>query len=419
MSETLAQRNMPSMREVETAREERILMGLIFACLVVLPINALSPLRMVLYGIIAVLELLYLLVSSSRKNELRVDMGLPAVSGLLFGYLALRCVAGGGAGAGRIIQTALFLLTLIAFARHRWTPRTVDKIFAVMGALMVAALLYWFVSDGVTNYYAAFYGQGNRFAVVIMTSGAIALLASRGRLKLRHWFVFVVCAVLMLFANSRSAILTVAVFLLLTAVFSLIARRGNNIATVAKVLFWIVLACVLVFSVVYPSLYGTEIGNRLELLSREHLNKNIFSGCEAVWKMVLTAVSGHVLFGLGLEMTPSMVYSTTFSSHNLYLQTVLQSGLVVLVLLVALLWLVFARLAKNLAGVRRGSSCHRNACPQLARGLAHSGQSRLRSHGLGNLGCLSWNAYDQIEKRQNNRFVAEVSCLSFGGAEVI
>lgn len=59
-----------------------------------------------------------------------------------------------------------------------------------------------------------------------------------------------------------------------------------------------------------------------------------------MWKMVLLAVHGNEALGLGLQMTPSMIYNTDFSSHNMYLQTILQSGVVGLLLLLCLFWMI-------------------------------------------------------------------------------
>jgi O-antigen ligase len=330
----------------EAAIEERILMVLTAGCLLLLPIRVFSALRMPLYAVIALLEILFFLVSSKRLRGLRVDTNLLAVSGIFFFYMFARWIASGGAGSERIIQSLLFLLTLVSFSRYRWDESSVHRLFVMLGVLMAACLAFWFVSGRVTNYYAAFYGHGNGFAVVIVATIVMTLLDARGGMRLRHWSVLALCGVLLLFANSRSAILTVMVLLILVLIFRKVSRNNGRFRMAANIAFLVVLACALAFSVLYPSLYGTNLGNQLELLSREYLNKNFFSGREVVWKMVLQAIDGNELFGLGLQMTPSMIYNTSFSSHNLYLQTMLQSGTVGLSLLVVLLWTVLNRLGR-------------------------------------------------------------------------
>ena len=65
-----------------------------------------------------------------------------------------------------------------------------------------------------------------------------------------------------------------------------------------------------------------------------------------MWKMVLLAVHGNEALGLGLQMTPSMIYNTDFSSHNMYLQTILQSGVVGLLLLLCLFWMIRGKLVE-------------------------------------------------------------------------
>ena len=334
--------------EHEIEREKRILMAAIILCLLILPFNVLAGIKTGLYGILGILELLYLIVSSRRivlSKEESKGILIPAV--LLLAYTSLRFVAGGFQGAERLVQTAVVLLTLLVFARHEWTEARVRSVKRIFWVLIAACMLYWFVSGRATNYYTAFYYHSNGFAVVILAAIAVTLISCSGKPKLVDWLMLAICAVLMLFANSRSAMLGTIVMLLVMGYLSLLQRRGKSMAFAATVAFALVLVGAIAFSILYPSLLGTELGTQLELASREYLHKNFFSGRQVVWSAVLEAVSGHELFGLGLQMTPSMIYETTFSCHNLYLQTILQMGIVGLVLLLLLLWFVLRSLCKG------------------------------------------------------------------------
>lgn len=313
----------------------------IIACFLLMPVKVLASLTSFLYVAAIGLECLYIVVSSKRIKRRQLDVGLLAASGALILFLVARCFGGLGQGGERIVQTLLFLLTLITFSRYQWDSRSVSVLYRALAVVMVACMAYWFVSGRIANYYSAFYGHSNGFAVVILATVAVTILDGRRGMKASHWFTLLLCAVLLSLANSRSAFLTVGVFLLLFVLFGRCRVSGKGI--VAHGAFVCVLVGVLVFSTVYPSLYGTDLGFQLESLSREYFNKNFFSGREVVWKMVLEAVRGNEFFGLGLQMTPSMIYYTAFSSHNLYLQTILQSGVIGLALLLLLLWTILNR----------------------------------------------------------------------------
>lgn len=317
-------------------------MRCIIGCLLFLPFMVFTAFSDVLYVAVIVLELLYFMVSAKRIKGPELDLGLLAVAGGLLLYMIGRLICGDGLGFERILQYALFLLTLISFSRYQWDSEGVGRLFVAFALLMIACLLYWFVSGRVTNYYQAFYGHANGFAVVVIAAVSVTLIDSKGCLRPRHWFVLLISAVLLAFTNSRSAILTVGTLIIVT--LWLCMRKGRDSRKKAHIVFALVVVAAFAFSVVYPSLPGTNLGHQLQMLSREYLNKNFFSGREVVWKAVLEALSGSELVGLGLQMTPSMIYDTGFSCHNMYLQTVLQSGIVGLVLLLLLFWVVLSRL---------------------------------------------------------------------------
>ena len=328
----------------EGLSEESILMALILGCILLLPIKAMAPLTSLLYCAVIVFELLYMLVSAKRIKGNMLDIGLLISAAALFLYLLGLYFGFGQKGAERLIQTALFLLTFLSFSRYQWTSKNVHRLFLMMLILMSLCIAYWFVSGRVTNYYSAFYGHGNGFAVVILATVAVTLLDCQMKLDSLHVLSLVLCGILLRFTNSRSALLTCFIFIIL--VLALKNRDESGARFLSDAAFACILIGVLTFSIVYPSLYGTKLGFQLEALSREWLNKNFFSGRELVWKMVLLAVRGNEAFGLGLQMTPSMIYNTSISSHNMYLQTMLQSGVVGLCLLLCLFWTIRGKLVE-------------------------------------------------------------------------
>ena len=326
----------------EGVLEESILMTLTFASIILLPIKVVASLTPLLYCAVIVFELLFMLVSSKRIKGNRLDLGLLIASIALFLYYLGLYFGFGQKGAERLIQTALFLLTLLSFSRYQWSKINIHRLFISLLLLMVFCFAYWFVSGRITNYYPAIYGHGNGFAVVILSTIAVTLLDSQMRFKIEHIISLVLCFVLLSFTNSRSALLTCIVFI--TLIFLLKNKGESDSRVLTNTVFICILSGALIFSIVYPSLYGTNLGFELEALSRKWLNKNFFSGREVVWKMVLMAVHGNEVLGLGLQMTPSMIYNTDFSSHNLYLQTILQSGVVGLTLLFFLFWTIRGKL---------------------------------------------------------------------------
>lgn len=336
-------------RAAQARKEESVLMCAIVACILVLPMAPFGSLQTPLYAVLLAL-CLFLVVVSIAASRRPFDTSLVVLGAAMFAYLTAHMVADGGGASERLIQCALMVSVLIAASRFEWNQGSIRALNRALTLVVVASAAYWIVSGRVTNYYAAFYGHSNGFANVLICAIAVKIIEmlSRNGRRIAVWDIayFGICAILLSFANSRSAIFTVAAMIASFAVLALVGRKRRT-TTLAIALFVGAAAIMLAFSVVYPSLYGTPLGTQLELLSREYLNKNFFSGREVVWNMVLHALRGHELFGLGLSMEPSMIYNTTFSSHNLYLQTMLQSGIIGLVFVFLILLVVISRLSKH------------------------------------------------------------------------
>ena len=321
----------------------------IVVCMLALPMAPFGFLQTPLYAVLLAL-CLSLVVVSIAASRLPFDTPLVVLGAAMFAYLTAHMVADGGGASERLIQCALMVSVLIAASRFEWNQGSIRALNRALTLIVIASAAYWIVSGRVTNYYAAFYGHSNGFANVLICAIAVKIIEmlSRNGRRIAVWDIayFGICAILLSFANSRSAIVTVSAMIASFAVLALVGRKRRT-TTLAIALFIGAAVIMLVFSVVYPSLYGTPLGIQLELLSREFLNKNFFSGREVVWNMVLEALQGRELFGLGLNMEPSMIYNTTLSSHNLYLQTMLQSGIIGLAFVLFILLVVVLRLSKH------------------------------------------------------------------------
>ena len=321
----------------------------IVVCMLALPMAPFGFLQTPLYAVLLAL-CLSLVVVSIAASRLPFDTPLVVLGAAMFAYLTAHMVADGGGASERLIQCALMVSVLIAASRFEWNQGSIRALNRALTLIVIASAAYWIVSGRVTNYYAAFYGHSNGFANVLICAIAVKIIEmlSRNGRRIAVWDIayFGICAILLSFANSRSAIVTVSAMIASFAVLALVGRKRRTTA-LAIALFIGAAVIMLVFSVVYPSLYGTPLGIQLELLSREFLNKNFFSGREVVWNMVLEALQGRELFGLGLNMEPSMIYNTTLSSHNLYLQTMLQSGIIGLAFVLFILLVVVLRLSKH------------------------------------------------------------------------
>ena len=68
------------------------------------------------------------------------------------------------------------------------------------------------------------------------------------------------------------------------------------------------------------------------------IREKSFSGREDIWLALIELIKQRLLFGYGASASPQQFLPIGLSSHNLYLQIALQSGLTGLALLILLFW---------------------------------------------------------------------------------
>src|SRR5699024_6063574 len=99
--------------------------------------------------------------------------------------------------------------------------------------------------------------------------------------------------------------------------------------------FYYILICFLSFviTVIYPNINKLNFYHKLNNLSYSIFNKPLLTGRDNIWINILNAISEKLWTGYGASYTPSDLYSTELSSHNLYLQISLQIGILGVLLL--------------------------------------------------------------------------------------
>lgn len=329
------------------AREEVILIVCIMGLLFLLPLEILASARNLIYGAILALELLFLLVDKAKPKRRALGPVVLTVIALFSGYLLLCWLLNGGSPVERYIQTAVFLSTLCVIYKYEWNKASLHSFKLWILLWLTICFVYWFLSGRVFNYYAAFYLHSNGFAVVIISAIALTLMSVERKPRVLDIVIILLGVFLLIVSNSRSAIVAIAATFVIAILFYIVISTGRDFTRLSKILFIATIGGVIAFSFIYPSLLGTQLGMDLELLSRKMFNKNFFSGRQYVWQMIFQAIQGHELFGLGLSKAPSSFFDTDLSSHNLYIQTILQSGIIGLAFILLIVYLLFSRLSKQ------------------------------------------------------------------------
>lgn len=241
----------------------------------------------------------------------------------------------------RIIQFLICLITLVYFKCLKNPHMQIKLLKLIASLLIIVSFLLYVIQKGPKVFYG-FYNHFNTLGTIIMLCMMLIAIPIDYKLKKKYIFLKLIIMILGFFvlivSTNRSALLTVLIFYVI-----LLARK---IFKNSKIFYRIVFICmtifILWFIIIYPNLYGTSLGNQLEQMSRIYFNKNFYSGRQIIWKEIINAMEGKEILGYGLSMIPEKIYKTSFSSHNLYLQTYLQGGILNVAALVIFIISIFS-----------------------------------------------------------------------------
>lgn len=200
-------------------------------------------------------------------------------------------------------------------------------------------MLLWPLSGFKINYYNALFTRGNALGGAIFCYFGIFFSFKR-KFDLSDKLIIVIGFILLYFANSRSSMIALIVFLIIR--FFLI----NFKKIPYKNIFMIALLVCLAVPIVYMILYNSSMREVLDNFSWIYLRKRFFSGRQYIWGALLNYISQKPFMGYGLGVTADDFLSLGWSSHNWYLQTLLQIGIMGFCLLVEVLKIIWNDLYK-------------------------------------------------------------------------
>ena len=135
------------------------------------------------------------------------------------------------------------------------------------------------------------------------------------------------------------------------ALLSFIVFWSWRYITKSKIRHYLFFVCVIVVNVgiviLLPLLRQNPNALAWNRFVFEKTGGNLFSGREIIWKYLLSAIKEKPIIGYGASVTPSDLFSISLSSHNLYIQTAIQVGLVGTFILFLLLLSIWALMYKG------------------------------------------------------------------------
>lgn len=249
-----------------------------------------------------------------------------------------------------IAQTLLACIWLCYSSKCDWDFQYFWSLFLVLALpLFLVLSLYW----ALTGFGTPYLGFGHDKNEVGTSAVVVAILAYAGMTRFRPkaiqfkaYLALIAVSVLVLVATgSRSNQLLLAV----ATGFNLAHRAFPRLARVHQFVF----IAIVVFAMSIPTLYlemASQSGNsRKTAAEASSESRSIYSGRQHIWPDLLSEMHGHWALGHGKRFAKrykNMEREDFFlDSHNLYLGTIYQSGVVGLAIMISTLFLVWRTLA--------------------------------------------------------------------------
>lgn len=206
-------------------------------------------------------------------------------------------------------------------------------------ALSILIISYWILFSRALFNFTLFHLNPNGTGLIsLMIFYIVYLVESK-----RHVFFLFIPAFIVLISTSRSALIAILYLFFVSFTCSVSTRFFNSKKKVSTTLFFLTLSIISIITFLYPLLSTSDYALDLTLFSQKYFNKNMFSGRQIIWSELIEFIKLKPVFGYGLATTPTHLFDTDFSSHNLYLQTCIQCGFTGIFLLVLLLGSFFIR----------------------------------------------------------------------------
>jgi O-antigen ligase len=156
--------------------------------------------------------------------------------------------------------------------------------------------------------------------------------------RTKLFWLFITILFLIVVSHTRSVLLCTAFGLLTFALWKIITKSKF----LFRLYFLLYLVGIYFFTVIYPQLnYYLTNFDYYNALVVQYTGKNLLSGRQRLWSVLLNVINYKPYFGYGSGALPNNFLNTELSSHNLYIQTTLQVGIVGLVFLLIFLFFIW------------------------------------------------------------------------------
>lgn len=253
-----------------------------------------------------------------------------------------------------LLQLLFILFFIVSSARMKWDKITLKIAGYLFGAVTILIFYDWISSGLPMSGFRSIYRNENYLAILLYSFfyfHIICLRLSKHIERILFLFLTIINFILIITTSARSILIAIFFLIIFWIVLKFKRQLFNR-------LIYIVLAGNFLFIGFYVLLSYVRLGSILNDWSRSIFNKNLFSGRTEIWIEVMKKVIEKPFFGYGVGVKASHITDIKLTTHNMYLQLLMEFGIVGTAFFILLLISIWRLLMKRLDHfVVRWSSC--------------------------------------------------------------
>ncbi|MBV6624171.1 MAG: O-antigen ligase family protein [Rivularia sp. (in: Bacteria)] len=238
-----------------------------------------------------------------------------------------------------VFQVFLISSFAIGISLKKWDDKHLNNFTIVSSIFILFILVWWLALSRNINGFRAYLANPNVLAAFLWNFQFFLFtkLISSSKKKYIYTILIFISNLMIFFTGARSLLIS-SIFSTLIYIFWgwwVTNKRKHNF--VFSLFIAVIGFFIYFYAKIIPALniaYYTQI-------SRDYTGKNLLSGRQVVWSLLIDKISEQPLFGYGSGTNPSDLIGTTLSSHNLYLQILIQIGFLGLITFIVLMFKIW------------------------------------------------------------------------------
>lgn len=236
-----------------------------------------------------------------------------------------------------VIYQFLFLISIFfMFSMINWNLNKL-KVLSNLSLFFILINFALLAAKGAPIHFSGIFINANSLGLSMFLLYFFVLLRFLHKGFLPKLLLAIVVLSIIYFTSSRSIFLSLFI--------SYITYKGWGLITKQKSIFNFYFVGVIIFIsaiiFIYPKMIYWSSFNDINNFMWEYTGKNFYSGREVIWQKLLAMVDTQPLLGFGAGTSTGDFIGHNLSSHNLYVQTVFQTGYIgvsVFILMLFSIW---------------------------------------------------------------------------------